>query len=74
MKVVSAYYNGTAFVPTAPVKARKNQKAIVTILDEIVQKKTKKTPLDFAGAFSEETYQEFMDALKDTERVDVDEW
>jgi hypothetical protein len=34
MEAVNAYYDGHTFVPTKPVKARKNQKAIVTILDE----------------------------------------
>jgi hypothetical protein len=74
MKAVSAYYDGQAFVPVVPVKARRNQKAIVTLLDEVVQSRGKKTLLDFAGAFSEDTYREYADALKDTERVDVDEW
>ncbi len=34
MEAVNAYYNGYAFVPTKPVQIKKNQKAIVTILDE----------------------------------------
>ncbi|MCL2655029.1 MAG: AbrB/MazE/SpoVT family DNA-binding domain-containing protein [Coriobacteriia bacterium] len=28
----------------------------------------------FAGILSEESYQDFMEALKDTERIDPDEW
>jgi len=35
MEAVSAYYNGHAFIPTKPVRAKKNQRAIVTILDEM---------------------------------------
>ncbi|GHU26551.1 hypothetical protein AGMMS50256_04070 [Betaproteobacteria bacterium] len=35
MEAVGAYYNGHAFVPTQPIKVQKNQKAIVTILDEV---------------------------------------
>lgn len=41
MEAVNAYYNGQAFVPTKPVKARKNQRAIITILDEVQNEKTK---------------------------------
>ena len=35
MEAVKAYYDGHAFVPTTPVKAKKNQEAIVTILEEV---------------------------------------
>jgi hypothetical protein len=35
MEAVNAYYDGHTFVPTNPVKARKNQRAIVTVLDEV---------------------------------------
>jgi hypothetical protein len=35
MEAVNAYYDGHAFVPTKPVNARKNQQAIVTVLDEV---------------------------------------
>jgi hypothetical protein len=34
MEAVNAYYNGYAFVPTKSVQVKKNQKAIITILDE----------------------------------------
>jgi len=33
MEAVNAYYDGTAFVPLEPIKAKKNQRAIITILD-----------------------------------------
>jgi hypothetical protein len=35
MEAVKAYYDGKTFVPTKPVRAKKNQQAIVTILDEV---------------------------------------
>ena len=41
MEVVNAYYNGHTFVPMKPVKAKKNQRAIITILDEIQGEKSK---------------------------------
>ena len=34
MDAINAYYNGHSFVPIKPVQAKKNQKAIVTIIDE----------------------------------------
>jgi hypothetical protein len=37
MEAVVAYYDGVAFVPTTPVKVKRNQQAIVTILDVPMQ-------------------------------------
>jgi len=34
MEAIRAYYNGKAFIPVAPVRAKENQAAIITILDE----------------------------------------
>ena len=33
MEAVRGYYDGSVFVPVEPVKAKKNQNAIITILD-----------------------------------------
>ena len=74
MKAVTAYYDGRVFVPTKPVSARKNQQAIITLLDEVRENRAKEKLLSLAGALSEESYKEFMEALKDCERVDEDEW
>jgi hypothetical protein len=37
MTAVKAYYDGKAFVPVSPVKAAKNQAAIVTVLDDAIR-------------------------------------
>jgi hypothetical protein len=74
MEAVTAYYDGRVFVPTKPVSAHKNQPAIVTILDEKRENRTKKAILSLAGTLSEGEYNDFMEALKDTEKVDADEW
>ena len=74
MEAVNAYYDGRVFVPTKPISARKNQRAIITIIDESRENRTKEKLLSCAGTLSEEAYQEFMAALKDCERVDRDEW
>jgi hypothetical protein len=74
MEAVEAYYDGRVFVPRKPISARKNQSAIVTILDEFSANRTKKTLLSLVGALSEEDATDFMEALKDTEQVDANEW
>jgi len=74
MEAVNAYYDGRVFVPTKPISARKNQRAIITVLDEARENRTKRTLLSLSGILSEVEYQDFMDALKDTERIDADEW
>jgi hypothetical protein len=55
MEAVNAYYDGQAFVPTKPVKAKKNQKAIVTILDEVREdvskERAKKALKEMRGMF-----------------------
>jgi len=34
MEAVKAYYDGSVFIPVEPVKAKRNQTAIITILEE----------------------------------------
>jgi len=72
MNAVKAYYDGRVFIPTEPVKARRNQHAIITILDD--ERKENKPHLRFIGALSKESYEEISIALKDTQKVDADEW
>jgi hypothetical protein len=40
MEAVKAYFDGQVFVPVGSLTAKKNQKAIVTILDDTDDKKT----------------------------------
>ena len=74
MDTIQAYYNGSVFVPIAPVKAQLNQPALITILDNANVTTSSNRLLDFFGALSAESYSEIIEALKDTERVDVNEW
>jgi hypothetical protein len=74
MEAVKAYYDGRAFVPVSPVKATKNQAAIITILDEIADKNNKKSYLEYAGNLSDESCAEITKALQDTQKVDRLEW
>ena len=37
MEAVKAYYDGISFIPLSPIKAKKNQTAIITILDDEIK-------------------------------------
>ena len=74
MDKIKAYYDGSVFVPLGPVNAKPNQQAIVTILGEVGVINGGEGHSAFFGALTHESYIEIMNALKDTERVDEDEW
>jgi hypothetical protein len=74
MRAVKAYYDGRVFVPVIPVAAVKNKAAIITILDHVDQRGDDKDYLQYAGALSDDRYAELADILKDTQRVDTNEW
>ena len=74
MDAIQVYYNGSVFVPLVPVKARINQPAIVTILDTANTISSDNRYIEFFGSLSAESYSEITEALKDTERVDMNEW
>ena len=72
MEAVRAYYDGNVFVPIEPVRAKRNQSAIITLIND--DKSKDKPHLKFIGALSQESYEEISKALADTQRVDADEW
>ena len=74
MDAIQAYYNGSVFVPLAPVKAQLNQPALITMLEVANTDPNIKRISQFFGALSSDNYSEILEALKDTEKVDVDEW
>jgi len=74
MDAIQAYYNGSVFVPLTPVKAKINQTALVTILETENTDTGGNRYYEFFGSLSSENYSEIIEALKDTERVDIDEW
>jgi hypothetical protein len=74
MIAVKAYYDGKVFIPMSPIRAAKNQAAIVTILDDTVETKGSRDYLQFAGALSDEDCREITAILESTERVDENEW
>ena len=75
MQAVKAYYDGDKFVPIETIKVKRNQTAIITILDESLTEKKKAKPFEkFVGKLSDESYVEISEALNETERVEVNEW
>ena len=78
MQIIEAYYDGRAFVPTTPVAARINERAVITIFegatDKCPKRKSDKAYLNYAGALSNDNYEEIMEILKDTGKIDANEW
>ena len=74
MEVVQAYFDGNVFVPLVPVKAKVNQSAIITIMDNANADHINNRCSEFFGVLSAESYEEIMEALNDTEAVDENEW
>jgi predicted DNA-binding antitoxin AbrB/MazE fold protein len=74
MQSVKVVYEGGAFSPVSPVRLSANQTVMINIPDEIAAKSDKNGWKQFIGALSHETCAELSEILKDTERVDADEW
>ena len=78
MQTIEAYYDGRAFVPVQPVTVQLNERAIVTIFEGMTDKCQKlendKAYLSYAGALSDESYDEIVEILKDTGQIDSNEW
>jgi hypothetical protein len=74
VQAVRAVYDGRVFVPEQPVNAKKNQAAIITILDEIQRTPDSKAYLKYAGRLSDEGRAELEKILESTRGVDSNEW
>jgi len=74
MSTIQAYYNGSVFVPLTPVKAQLNQQALIIIVEINSENAERKNLGALFGALSSESYLEMREALRDTERVDINEW
>jgi hypothetical protein len=66
MTAVKAYYDGKVFIPLTPIKAARNQAAIVTVLDETTEAEGSRDYLQFAGSLSDEDYREITAILAST--------
>lgn len=75
MIAVKGFFNGDRIVMLEKPPIKQNQKVIVTILDEYIQKeKSQKPHREFMGMLDNESCREILDAIKDCEKVDIDEW
>jgi hypothetical protein len=74
MTAVKAYYDGKVFVPLSPIRAAKNQAAIVTVLDNAAGETENREYVQFAGSLSDEDYREITEILESTEQVDEHDW
>jgi hypothetical protein len=72
MNTIEAYYDGHSFVPLVPIQVKKNQKAVVTLLDETIDLKAKHF-LDVAGILSKEEDTNILHAIERAEKID-NEW
>jgi hypothetical protein len=71
MNIIQAYYNGSVFVPIVPVTAEINQPALITILDTSIKVNKKNNYDIYFGALSNDSYIEIIEALKDTDGLEV---
>lgn len=76
MLAVNGFFNGDRIVALEKVSIKENQKVIITILDEFVQKKEcmEKPHRKFMGRLDNESCKEIFEAIEDCEKVDVNEW
>jgi hypothetical protein len=76
MQAIRGYYNGKEIISLEKVSLKPNQKIIITVLDEYldvnpIQPKPYKK---FVGKLNTQSFQEISSALKETEKVDYNEW
>lgn len=76
MLALKGYYNGKDFISLEKATLKPNQKVIITVLDEYhtPTQDESKPYKEFIGKLSDESYAEIVEALKETEKVDVNEW
>lgn len=75
MLALKGFYNGKDYVPLEKVDVKPNQKVIITVLDEYISPNDKDKPYKkYIGKLNSESYNEIVEALKETEKVDKNEW
>lgn len=74
MQSVYGYFNGESFVSVEKVIPKKNQKVIITILDDLTDGKAEKPYKKYIGKLDDESCREITEILKDCEKVDSNEW
>jgi hypothetical protein len=73
---LKGYFNGKDFIPLENVQIKRNQKVIITVLDEFVSdgESVEKPYKKYVGKLSNEDFNELQEILKETEKIDKNEW
>jgi hypothetical protein len=73
---LKGYFNGREFISLEKVTVKTNQKVIITVLDEYIDAlAVKEKPYKkYVGKLSNDNYNELTEVLKETEKVDSNEW
>ena len=76
MLALKGYFNGKDFIPLENVQIKRNQKVIITVLDEFVSdsESVEKPYKKYVGKLSKEDFNELQEILKETEKIDKNEW
>ena len=74
MLSVNGYFDGQRFVPIDNVFPKKNQKVIITILDDFLNAGNEKPFRKYVGKLQTADAEDIISALSDCEKVDINEW
>ena len=74
MLSLNGYYNGHEFVLLDNPLPKKNQKVIITLLDEFLDAGKEKPFRKYLGKLDAESAREVVGTIADCEKVDRDEW
>ncbi len=76
LQTTKGYFNGKEIIPLEKIIIRENQKVIITLLDEYLVEdfSDDKPHKKYVGRLSDACFKEITEALKETEKIDVDEW
>ena len=70
MLAVKGFFNGEKIIPLEKLSIKQNQKVIITVLDEYVQKDLSEKPhRKFMGMLDNESCKEILKAVEDCEKI-----
>jgi len=74
MVSINGYFDGKDFIPLDNALPRKNQKVIITILDEFFYPGNEKPFRKYVGTLQVKDAEDIVNALSDCKQADIDEW
>jgi hypothetical protein len=76
MYALKGYFDGEKFISLDKTTIKKNQKVIITILDEFIEttETNNRVYKKYIGKLDYKSFSEIEKALNDCERIDIDEW